>query len=122
MGQVSNRRRNQLLLWSFTVVGITLTGTIAYLMFRAFPGRPLRPAVLAIGLSTFWVWLIWTSVQQRRNLQEIERELDEAGVAVPDEEPIPIRLAESRESLIVGIIILLLIAMVFAAYFGGWIR
>ena len=41
---------------------------------------------------------------------------------VPDEEPTPIRPAESRESLVVGLIMLLLMAAAAVAYFGGWIR
>jgi hypothetical protein len=40
-------------------------------------------------------------------------------VSVSDDEPIPIRLAESRESLVASLIALALIAAVFVAHFGG---
>ena len=114
-----NARRNSILLWSSATVSIILTGTIIYMMFLAFPDRPARPVLLTVGLAVFWVWYIASGVARRRELRNVERELREAGVDVPDEEPIPIRLAESRESLVVGLIFLLLIAAAFAAYFGG---
>ena len=117
-----NARRNQLLLWSFAVLGLILTATITYVLFLAFPDRPLRPALLAGAMAVFWGWWVWTTISQRRRLQEVERELRQAGVPVPDEEPIPVRLAESRESLVVSLIMLLLMAAVAVAYFGGWIR
>ena len=116
-----NARRNQIVFWSFTVIGIALTGTITYLMFLAFEDRPLRPAGLALGLAAFWTWWIGSTIAQNRELRTIEREVRDSGVQVPDEEPIPIRLAESRESLVVSVVILLLISAAFVAYFGGWI-
>ena len=121
MERVHNTRRNRIVFWSFTVIGIVLTGTIAYLMFLAFEDRPLRPAALALGLAAFWAWWIGSTVAQHRELRTIERELRDNSVQVPDEEPIPIRLAESRESLVVSLVMLLLIAAAFVAYFAGWI-
>ena len=114
-------RRNRIVFWSFTVIGIASTGTITYLLLRASGDRPLRPAALALGLAAFWAWWIKSTVAQNRALRTVERGLRDAGVPVPDEEPIPIRLAESRESLVVGLVMLLLIAAVFAAYYVGWI-
>ena len=110
-----NAQRNLILLWSSAAIGIILTGTIIYLMFLAFPDRPARPALLAVGLAAFWVWYIGSGIARRRELRNVERELREAGVEVPDAEPIPIRVAESRESLVVGLVFLLLIAAAFVA-------
>ena len=112
-------RRNSILLACYAATGVILTGTIVALMFLAFPDRPARPALLALGLAAFWVWFIRSGIAQRRELRNIERELRQAGVEVPDVDPIPVRLAENRESLVVGVIFLVLIAATFLAYFGG---
>jgi hypothetical protein len=75
-------------------------------------------AVCAIGL----LWILkqdWNDWQERPLIEQIKHDSAAAGVEVIDEEPIPLRLAENRESLIASIIALALIAAAMITYWMG---
>ena len=116
-----NRRRNRLLLGAAYLVTLGIFASVVYLAYAmSSPGRRGAVIVAAVGLGAVWVWIVWSGVRQSRDLRSIERNLRDAGLELPDEEPIPIRLAESRESLVVSLILLALIACTFIGYYGGW--
>ena len=77
-------------------------------------------AIYATMLGTL-IWygsvVLWTA----RHGNPIDREYRRHGMDGRDEEPIPVRWAESRESLVVSLVMLSIIAGVFVAYFSGWL-
>jgi hypothetical protein len=68
-----------------------------------------------------WITLFWYALRDRQITKGIEAELREAGIDIPDEDPIRIKLAENRESLVTSLLALAIIAATFVAYFAGWI-
>ena len=118
---MNNARRNRILFWSYTAVCVVLSGALVAVMFFFSDNRPWRPALLAAGVAGLWVWQIWSAARESRSLRKLERELEASGVSKPDEEPIPLRLAENRESLIASLVALALVAATFVASFRGWI-
>ena len=112
-----NARRNRILTLSVLALYTALLVAFAWMAVAVSGGR--RAWVTVALLIGGWAYLLWTHV---RDMREMARALKADGVELPDEEPIPIRLAESRESLIVSVVMLALIALAFVAYLGGWLR
>jgi hypothetical protein len=74
--------------------------------------------VCAIGV--LWILKqIWSDWRDRRVMKQVNHELSTAGVKALDEEPVPVRLAESRKSLIASFIALTLIAVAMITYWMG---
>jgi hypothetical protein len=104
-----------------SVLGIytALLAAFAWIMAAASGGR--RAWTITALLGTMWAYLLWTHFRDMRGIARAERALKADGVELPDEQPIPIRLAESRESLVVSLVALALIALVFIAHFADWL-
>ena len=117
---VRNARRNRMLLLSVLAIYTALLAAFAWIIEAAFGGR--RAWMTIALLVAAWVYLLWAHLRDMREIARAERVLEAGGVELPDEKPVPIRLAESRESLFVSIVALVLIALVFVAYFSGWLR
>ena len=114
-----NARRNRILTRSVLALYTALLVALGCIMATALGGP--RAWVTVALLAGAWAYLLWTHVRDMRDLARAERALKANGVELADEQPIPIRLAESRESLIVSIIALTLIALAFVAHFAGWL-
>lgn len=78
--------------------------------------------VVAIGLVATYLYVLWRFIVDMRELSRIENALQESGVELPDEQPIPIRFAKNRESLYVSLAALLILLAVFVAHYAGWLR
>ena len=117
---VRNATRNRILTLSALALYTTLLVAFAWIMVAADGGR--RAWVTIAMLVAAWVYLLWTHLRDMRQIARVERALQADGIELPDERPIPIRIAESRESLFVSVIALTLIVLVFVAYFGSWLR
>jgi hypothetical protein len=102
---------------TYAAVSVALVWVVGELF--EWRGRALG---LAAAMAVFWVWYFVGTRNDRRDLAQLENELRASGVVIPDEEPIRVKLAESTESLVVSIILLVLIAAVFVAYHVGWLH
>lgn len=113
--------RNRLILLGTQLACVACVAAICGVLIAA-EGGGRRAWLLTIPAATFFAWIGWTTFRDHRVLTRLERDLTSAGVEVPDEEPIPIRWAENRESLVAGLLALALIALVFLAKWAGWLR
>jgi hypothetical protein len=102
--------------------GVVVSTAIVWVLGEVERWRGARFWTFATVMVGGWTWFLIGTLRDRRDLDEIERELRDAGVQIPDEPPVPIKLAESRESLLVSIIALVLIAGVLVAYYAGWLE
>ena len=118
---MKNATRNRLLFWLFIVVCMAISVAFAWVMGAMAQWRA-RSWPFAACVVGFWIWFFAGIRRDRGHLDVIERELRAAGGTVPDEKPIPIKLAQDRESLIASTIALVLIAAVFVAYYTGWLH
>lgn len=114
------RQRNRLLHWLFFGAWTCAGAALLWVLGSADEWRSVRFWLVAAGLLTLAVYSFVGMWGSQSDLDAIEEDLRKAGVEIPDEEPVRIQLAESRESLVVSIIALVLIAAVFVAYWAGW--
>jgi hypothetical protein len=116
---VRNATRNSIILWVTIGVCVVLTGLLGWIVVQISDGIA-APAVYAVGFLFLWIHLISGTIRDSREFDRIGRGLRDAGVPIPGEKRLPIRLAENRESLIASIMARTLIALVFIACLGGW--
>ena len=92
-----------------------------WILWRMSENKSLLRRVLPVAVvAAWWAYLQWNGYRRLRQVREAERRLLAEGVTISDEDPIPIRLAESRQSLVVSLIALVLIVLVFVGHYAGW--
>ena len=115
-----NATRNRIVMSVMMLIFTGVIGTFVWILIQASEGVD-RAAVSAALLVLLWAGVVGSGLRQTREIRRLERSLEAQGVALPDEEPIPIKVARDGESLVAGIIALGLIALAFVAYHMGWL-
>jgi hypothetical protein len=115
-----NATRNRIVVSVAVALLTAAAGAFAWVAARVNNGFD-RWAVAAVLLVLLWVGFLVGMFRDARQLRRVERSLEAQGVPLPDEEPIPIKLARDRQSLVAGVIALLLIGFTFLAYHMGWL-
>lgn len=116
---MQNAKRNRILTMSAFTLYTALWAAISWIIVAL--SRRDHLWIVVASLAVPWVYFCWTYIREMREIERAERTLEADGIELPDEEPIPIKVAAIRESLVASLIALTLIALTFAAYFGGWL-
>lgn len=115
-----NATRNRIVVSIVMALLTAITGAFAWIAAQVSEGFD-RWAVAAVVLILLWVGFLVGMFRDARELRRVERSLEGQGVTIPDEEPVPIKLARDRQSFVAGVIALLLIGVTFLAYHMGWL-
>ena len=113
-----NSTWNNLVTWGGFGFVMCFLGFLVWALFSAGLGR--RAWVLAAVAVGTGIWTAWTIVRTDRLVKSVERDLENAGVDVPEEERIELKFID-RKSGAASILALLVIAFVFVAYWFGWL-
>jgi hypothetical protein len=116
---MKNATRNRLLYGVQLLTAAAMSAVVIWVYFKASKDHA-GPILSTVVIVAFWIMFMFRELRLNRSIKKVETLLLDAGIKPPDETPIPIKLAEDRESLIAGIIALAIIIFVFCAYYGGW--
>jgi hypothetical protein len=114
-----NATRNRVVVSVMMALLTAMAGAFVWIALGASEG--LDGGGGAVLLVVLWAGVLVGMVRDARKLRRVERLLEAEGVALPDEAPIPIKLARDRQPLVAGLIALLLIGLTFLAYHMGWL-
>ena len=115
-----NATRNRIVMSVMLLIFTAAVGMFVWIMIQVSEGLD-RAAVGAGLLVLLWVGVVGSTVRQAREIRRLERSLEAEGIVLPDEPPIPIKLAKDRQSLVASAIALALIGLTFVAYHKGWL-
>jgi hypothetical protein len=122
------RRRNQLVLALHTVLYCIPLVIFGWVMWQAEgPDHPVLTAAVLAGEAVFLTaLLLWMAISNARSVHDLEGVLRQSGLDPAPEEPMPVvprlRVAANRNELIAGVLFFVLLALVFVAYYAGWIE
>jgi hypothetical protein len=126
---VDVRRRNRLIMVLHGALVCVPLAVIVWALWQTRDPQAPRATVfrLIVVGAVILVPLVWTEIRMRQSLRRMDDALREAGIdpnRIP-EKPLPLiprlRLAKDRDQLAAGFLFLVLLIVVFVAYYAGWI-